>query len=58
MREKRLMAEMNRRSLGIVNFFSSIDEFSPLRELFRAISSKKGVNMPEKEYRFPTLRGK
>jgi len=42
---------------GIVNLISSIDEFSPLQELFGAISSKKRINCP-KEYLFPTLRGK
>ena len=29
--------------IGIVNFFPFIDDFSPRRELFRAISSKNGV---------------
>ncbi len=33
---------------GIVNLFPVIDEFSPQRELFRAISAKNGVKLPEK----------
>jgi hypothetical protein len=43
---------------GIVNLFTVIDEFSPRRELFRAISAKDGVKLPEKEDLFPTLSGK
>jgi hypothetical protein len=43
---------------GIVNLFTVIDEFSPQWELFRAISTKNGVKLPEKEDLFPTLRGK
>jgi hypothetical protein len=43
---------------GIVNLFAVIDEFSPRRDLFRAISAKNGVKLPEKEDLFPTLRGK
>ncbi len=39
---------------GIVNLFTSIDEFSPQWELFRAISAKNGVKLPEKEDLFPT----
>jgi hypothetical protein len=34
---------------GIVNLFSFIDEFSPLRELFLAISSNIGGKLPENE---------
>src|SRR6266699_994323 len=43
---------------GIVNLFPFIDEFSPQWELFRVISSENRVKLPEKEYLFPTLRGK
>jgi hypothetical protein len=43
---------------GIVNLFTVIDEFSPRQELFRAISAKSGIKLPEKEDLFPTLRGK
>jgi DNA invertase Pin-like site-specific DNA recombinase len=43
---------------GIVNSFTVIDEFSPQWELFRAISTKNGVKLPEKEDLFPTWRGK
>jgi hypothetical protein len=43
---------------GIVNLFTVIDEFSPRRELFRNISAKNEVKLPEKEDLFPTLRGK
>ncbi len=42
---------------GIVNLFTVIDEVSPQWELFRAISTKNGVKLPEKEDLFPTLRG-
>src|SRR5258708_3579167 len=43
---------------GIVNLFSFVDEFSPQRELFLAISSNIGGNLLENEDLFPTLRGK
>ena len=43
---------------GIVNLFTVIDELSPRQELFRAISAKNGVNLPEKEDLFSTLREK
>ncbi len=33
-------------SVDIVNLFPIIDEFSPQRELFRAISAKNGVKLP------------
>jgi hypothetical protein len=49
---------LNREQEGIVNLFLFIDEFSPLRKLFQAISSKNGVKLPEKEHLFPTLRRK
>jgi hypothetical protein len=40
-------------SAGIVNLFTSIDEFSPQWELFRALSAKNGVKLPEKRISSP-----
>jgi len=40
---------------GIVNVFAFIDEFSPRRELFLAISSKIGGKLPANAYLFPTF---
>jgi hypothetical protein len=47
-----------RTSLSLSSDRTFVDEFSPLRELFLAISSKIGGKLPENEYLFPTLRRK
>jgi hypothetical protein len=49
---------LRRRSPGIVNLFSFLDELSPPGRLYRAMSAHSLIKCPKKEHLFPSFREK
>jgi hypothetical protein len=50
---KPLSLQLSGSSQGIANLFLFIDEFSPLRDLFRVIPFKNEIKLPEKNISSP-----
>jgi hypothetical protein len=56
--QKIILHTLRRRSPGIVNLFSFLDELSPPGRLYRAMSAHSLIKCPKKEHLFPSFREK